>query len=150
MSRTYSQLLIHVVFGTTGRAPLIAPEIRDGLYKYMGGIMREMGAVPVIINGMPDHVHVLVSMPLTLTIPELVRVVKTNSSRWLHEKWPERRTFGWQKGYAVFSVSHSAASQVERYINTQEEHHRERTFEDEYRALLKLHNIEFDERYLWT
>jgi REP element-mobilizing transposase RayT len=150
MSRTYSHLLFHVVFGTAVRAPLITGEIRDDLFEYMGGIIREMGAVPKTINGMPDHVHILVSMPLTATIPDLVRVIKANSSRWVHEKWPERRRFGWQKGYAVFSVSHSVASQLVRYINTQEEHHRERTFEAEYRALLKLHNIEFDERYLWT
>jgi REP element-mobilizing transposase RayT len=150
MSRTYSSLLMHIVFGTAERAPLITPEIRDGLYEYMGGIMREMGAVPVTINGMHDHVHMLVSMPLTLTVPDLVRVVKTNSSRWVHEKWPERRAFGWQKGYGVFSVSQLMASRVERYINEQERHYRKFSFEDEYRALLRRHNIKFDERYLWT
>jgi REP element-mobilizing transposase RayT len=150
MSRTYSYLLMHIVFGTADRAPLITSDIRDGLYEYMGGIMREMGAVTVIINGMPDHVHVLVSVPLTLTVPDLVRVVKTNSSRWVHEKWPEQRTFGWQKGYGVFSVSRLMAPQVERYINEQQKHHRKFSFEEEYRVLLRRHNIEFDERYLWT
>jgi REP element-mobilizing transposase RayT len=150
MSHTYTHVLIHIVFGTWDRAPIISPRIRDDLFQYMGGIVREARAVPLTINGMPDHVHMLVSLPPTLAIAVLVREVKAKSSRWVHERWPEQRAFAWQGGYGAFSVSHSAAPQVERYINEQEEHHRNLSFEEEFRALLKRHEIEFDERYLWT
>jgi putative transposase len=149
MSHTYTNLLIHIVFGTWDRTPVITSEFRDDLYKYMGGIAREARAVPVIINGMPDHVHLLVSVPPTLAIAVLVREVKAKSSRWLHEKRPTQEMFAWQGGYGAFSVSQAAAPDVEKYIREQQEHHRKFSFEDEFRALLKRHHIEFDERYLW-
>jgi REP element-mobilizing transposase RayT len=149
MSHTYTHLYVHVVFGTWDRAPLIAPQIRDELLTYMGGLVRDMGAVPVIVNGMPDHVHLLVAMPPTLAVAVLVREVKANSSRWVHERWPQRKGFAWQGGYAAFGVSQSAAPDVESYIRNQEERHRKISFEQEFRALLKKHNIEFHERYLW-
>jgi REP element-mobilizing transposase RayT len=115
----------------------------------MGGIVREAGGVPITINGMPDHVHMLVSMPLTISIAVLVREVKAKSSRFVHETWPERDRFAWQGGYGVFSVSQSAMGPVQKYIREQEEHHRKFSFEQEFRTLLKLHNVEFDQRYLW-
>jgi REP element-mobilizing transposase RayT len=149
MAHTYTHLLIHVVFGTEERAPLIAHEMRGELYAYMGGTIREMGAVLLAMNSMPDHVHMLVSVPASLAVANLVRAAKANSSRWIHQRWPERLKFAWQQGYGAFSVSESATSQVERYIRTQEEHHRTLSFEDEFRELLKKHNIAFDERYLW-
>jgi REP element-mobilizing transposase RayT len=138
-----------VVFGTEERAPLIAPEIRGELFAYMGGIVREMGAVLLAMNSMTDHVHILVSMPASLAVADMVRAVKANSSRWIHERWPERGKFAWQQGYGAFSVSESVTAQVERYIREQEQHHRALSFEDEFRVLLKKHNIAFDERYLW-
>ena len=128
---------------------MIVPQIHDELFSYMGGLVRDTGAVPVIINGMPDHVHMLVSMPPTLAVAVLVREVKANSSRWIHERWPQRKGFAWQGGYAAFGVSESATPAVESYIRNQEERHRKISFEQEFRALLKKHNIEFDERYLW-
>ena len=149
MSHTYTHLFVHVVFGTWDRAPLIAPQIRDELFTYMGGLVRDTGAVPVIINGVPDHEHMHVSMPPTLAVAVLVREVKANSSRWVHERWPDRKKFAWQGGYAAFGVSESVAPDVERYIGNQEERHRKISFEQEFRVLLKRHNIEFDERYLW-
>jgi REP element-mobilizing transposase RayT len=149
MSHTYTHLLVHVVFGTAERASLITPEVREELYPYIGGTMRDVRAVPVIINGMPDHLHMLVSVPASLSVAELVRVVKANSSRWIHERWSARNTFAWQQGYGAFSVSRLASPQVEKYISDQEEHHRKFSFEQEFRTLLRRHNIEFDERYLW-
>jgi putative transposase len=149
MSHTYTQVIMHIVFGTWDRTPLITPQIRDGLHQYMGGIVREGRAVPVIINGMPDHVHMLVSMPPTLSIAVLVREVKAKSSRWVHERWADRHTFASQGGYSAFSVSQSAAGDVELYIREQVEHHRKFSFEAEFRLLLRKHEIEFDERYLW-
>jgi REP element-mobilizing transposase RayT len=101
------------------------------------------------MNSMPDHVHMLVSMPASLAVADMVRAVKANSSRWTNERWPERRRFAWQQGYGAFSVSESATARVERYIRDQEERHRAVSFEDEFRVLLKNHNIAFDERYLW-
>ncbi|HET9493334.1 MAG TPA: transposase, partial [Chloroflexia bacterium] len=127
----------------------IVPQIRDELFTYMGGLVRECRAVPIVINGMPDHVHMLVSLPSTLAVAVLVREVKANSSRWVHERWPQRRTFSWQAGYGAFGVNHASREQVERYINNQEEHHRKMSFEAEFRALLRKHEIDFDERYLW-
>jgi putative transposase len=149
MTHNYTYLLTHVVFGTRDRAPIISPDIRKSLFEYMGGIVREIEAVPVTINGMPDHVHLLVSMPPKLAVAVLVRVVKANSSRWVHEKWPARKSFAWQGGYGAFSVSQSIAEKVGRYIDEQEQHHRTMSFEQEYRGLLGKHGIEFDERYLW-
>jgi REP element-mobilizing transposase RayT len=123
--------------------------MRAEMSAYVGGTLREMGAVLVAMNGMPDHVHMLVSMPASVAVADLVRAVKANSSRWIHERWPQRRKFAWQQGYGAFSVSESATSQVKRYIEEQEEHHRMLSFEDEFLVLLKKHNIAFDERYLW-
>jgi REP element-mobilizing transposase RayT len=150
MSHTYTQLLIHIVFATAERASLITPEIREQLYPYIGGTMRDVRAIPMIVNGTANHVHMLVSVPASLSVADLVRVVKANSSRWIHERWPERKRFAWQQGYGAFSVSESTASQVEKYIREQEEHHREFSFEQEFRVLLRKHNIEVDERYLWV
>jgi putative transposase len=118
VSHTYTHLLIHVVSGTAERATLIAPEMREELYPYIGGTMRDGRAVPVIINGMADHMHMhmLVSVPASLSVADLVRVVKANSSRWIHERWPDRKKFAWQQGYGAFSVSHSVMPQVEKYI----------------------------------
>jgi REP element-mobilizing transposase RayT len=149
MTHNYTYLLTHIVFGTWDCAPIISPDIRPSLFEYMGGIVREIEAVSMTINGMPDHVHLLVSMPPKLAVADVVRVVKANSSRWVHEKWPTRKGFAWQGGYGAFSVSQSMAEKVGRYIDEQEEHHRTMSFEQEYRGLLRKHGIEFEERYLW-
>ena len=108
-----------------------------------------MNAKPLKINGMEDHVHLLVGIPASISLAELVPVVKTNASRWAHEKWPDRAQFWWQQGYGAFSVSHSSIQAVEAYIERQEERHRKFTFQDEFLALLKKHDIPYDERYIW-
>jgi REP-associated tyrosine transposase len=117
LSHTFTHLVVHVVFSTKGRAALISAEIKSELFAYMGGITREMGGRALIVNGMPDHAHMLLALPPTLGVAEVVRVVKANSSRWVHEKWPERRGFGWQQGYGAFSVSRSVMQDVEEYIS---------------------------------
>ena len=149
MSHTYSNLLTHVVFSTHERAPYIADAIRDDLYAYMGGIVRELRGTAIVIGGTNDHVHMLLRLPCEMAIADCLRLVKTNSSRWVHEKWPERRTFAWQTGYGAFSVSESGYSRVVEYIRGQEGHHRKMSFRDEFILLLRKHGIEFDERYLW-
>ena len=103
----------------------------------------------MLINGTADHVHLLLRLPPTVSVSEAMRVLKTNSSRWIHEKWKSRRAFGWQIGYAAFSVSQSNASAVLQYIAAQEEHHRKVSFQQELVGFLKKHGIEYDERYIW-
>lgn len=117
------------------------------MWAYMGGIVRNIGLKPILINGVTDHVHLLLGMVPVVSISECVRVVKSNSSGWIHESRPSCR-FAWQDGYAAFSVSRSDLDRIYRYIAAQEEHHRKISFHEELLAMLRSHNIAFDERYL--
>src|SRR4051794_17114999 len=103
--QTYTNLLYHIIFGTKNREPFIDDDLLQPLHAYMGGILLEIDAQPLIIGGISDHVHVLVRLPKTLLIPDALRVLKTNSSRWVHEKYPHKASFAWQTGYAAFTVS---------------------------------------------
>jgi REP element-mobilizing transposase RayT len=149
MPHTYSNVLIHVIFGTKDRRPTIVPEIRPRLFAYMGGIIHELGAAPLIVNGTDDHAHAFLGLPATLALADLLRVLKANSSRWVHEEFPAHRGFAWQSGYGAFSVSQSNADAVHEYVANQEEHHKHVTFQEEYIAFLKRHGIKYDERYVW-
>jgi REP element-mobilizing transposase RayT len=115
---------------------------------YLGGIVREMHGTALIINGTADHVHMLVRIRPVQAAAEIARIVKANSSRWVKEKWKVR--FAWQTGYGAFSVSESSVPAVSRYIAMQEEHHKKRTFQEEYVAFLKKNTIDYDERYVWS
>jgi REP element-mobilizing transposase RayT len=150
MSHSYASLLTHAVFSTKDRAPLIAGECNDRLLPYLGGIARELGAKALMVGGTTDHVHLLLSLPPSLCVADALRDLKANSSRWVHETWPDRRDFGWQTGYGAFSVSESSREAVARYIQDQEEHHRRMTFQEEFIVLLKKHGIPYDERYIWA
>ena len=147
MSHTAGNLLLHLIFSTKDRRPLITAEIRTDLFAYLGGIIREMHGTALVVNGMTDHVHMLIRIRPAHATAEIARVVKTNSSRWVHEKWNVR--FAWQTGYGAFSVSESNAPAVSRYIAMQEEHHKKVTFKEEYVVFLKKNKIEYDERYIW-
>lgn len=147
MAHTAGNLVVHLIFSTKGRQPLITREFRTDLFAYLGGIIREMQGTALIINGTADHVHMLIRIRPVHATAEIARVVKTNSSRWVREKWNVR--FAWQTGYGAFSVSESNVAAVSRYIATQEEHHRKRTFQEEYLAFLKKNNVPYDERYVW-
>jgi REP element-mobilizing transposase RayT len=149
MPHSFASLLIHVVFSTKNRSPFLSPELAGRLFPYMGGIVRERKGIPLIINGPADHVHLLVSMPATESIAELLRVVKTNSSRWVHEQFPGEKRFGWQAGYAAFTVSTSRADDVRKYIEGQQEHHRVVSFQEEFLTFLRKNGIAYDERDLW-
>ena len=148
LSHAAGNLVLHLIFSTKDRQPLITPEIRADLFAYLGGIIREMHGTALIINGTSDHVHMLIRIRPVHSAAEIARVVKTNSSKWVHEKWNVR--FAWQTGYGAFSVSESRVPTVSRYIAMQEEHHRKQSFEEEYVAFLKKNRIEYDERYIWS
>ena len=141
-----SSLHVHVVFSTKDRRPIITGALRPKLHAYLGGIVRELHAKPVIVNGTGDHVHMLATIPATLCVSDLLRVVKTNSSKWMND---HRTDFAWQKGYAAFTVSTSRMPAVVAYIRGQEEHHRARSFQDELVALLKRHGVTYDPAHLW-
>ena len=149
MAHTYTSLLIHVIFSTSGRAPLLTDAIRLDVHAYLGGILRELDATPIAVGGTADHVHLLMRLPANLAVAECLRVAKTNSSRWVGERWPQERKFAWQGGYGAFSVSESRRAAVIRYIRDQAQHHRRISFQDEFLALLKNHRVEFDERHIW-
>ncbi len=148
MPHTYSNLWLHLVFGTKDRRALIVEEWRQRLHEYLGGIVRGMDAAALEINGIEDHVHMLVKIKPVHRIDYFLRDLKADSSGWVHKQGLSA-LFSWQRGYAAFSVSESQIGNVRRYIANQEEHHRKVTFEDELKALLKAHNVEFDEKYLW-
>ena len=146
---SFTCLYYHVVFGTKERRPLITPDIRPRLYAYVGGIVRDQRGTVLAIGGGDDHVHVLADLDKARTIPDAVRDWKRGSSRWVHEELGDAR-FGWQTGYAAFTVSVSGLPQVKAYIAGQDEHHRAVTFEEEYRSFLERHGVEYDEQYLWS
>ena len=149
MAQTYTSLLIHIIFSTSGRAPLLTDAIRLDVHAYLGGILRELDAIPIAIGGTADHVHLLTRLPANLALADCLRIVKTNSSRWVKERCSQQRKFAWQGGYGAFSVSESRRAAVIRYIRDQAQHHRRISFQDEFLALLKNHRVEFDGRYIW-
>ena len=149
MAHTYTNLLSHLIFSTKDRKPLIDSSLHDDLLAYIGGIVRESGGAIRAANARPDHVHLLCSLPPTMAPADALRVLKTNSSRWVHRTRRESG-FDWQTGYGAFSVSNSLAPAVARYIRDQEIHHRRVTFQEEFLAFLKKNGIAYDERYLWS
>jgi REP element-mobilizing transposase RayT len=149
MAHTFSNLLVHVIFSTKDRIPIVHPDWLPELHAYLGGVVRELDGKAKAVNGTADHVHLLVSMPANLSVAELVRILKANSSRWVNRSGKSKTTFAWQTGYAAYSVSQSNASAVARYIQDQETHHRRVTFQEEYLEFLKKNRIEYDERFIW-
>lgn len=149
MASTLTNLLFHVVFSTKGRASQITNEIRSDLEQYLGGIIRMESGVAFDISCPRNHAHLVLRLPANRAISDIVRVIKTNSSRWLNQKKGNAEKFAWQSGYAAFSISESLLPEVRAYVRNQDEHHHKRTFQEELRLLLEKHKIEFDERYIW-
>ena len=139
----------HCVFSTKARRPLIKTELCERLWPFLGGIARQNKMKAIEIGGVEDHVHILLSIPATMSIAKAVQLVKGGSSKWVHETFPEHREFAWQTKYGAFSVSESRVESVFEYIRSQPDHHRKMTFQEEFVALLKKHRVEYDERYLW-
>jgi len=149
MANSFTAMYIHFVFSTKNREDIIDSTIKSRFHDYLGGIARESKMVPLAIGGTSDHVHILVSVPPVLSPSKSIQLLKTNSSRWIHEEFPRKSGFAWQIGYSGFSVSPKQIQNVRNYINRQEEHHRIRNFEQEYLSFLRESGIEFDEKYVW-
>jgi REP element-mobilizing transposase RayT len=149
MAHTYSKLLLHAVFSTKERRPFIQEAWHDRLYKYIFGIAEELDAHLIRAGGVADHVHLVLQVRPAHAPADLIRVIKANSSKWVHETFPDQQHFAWQSGYSVFTVSSSQLETVVAYADNQAEHHRQRTFKEELLGLLAPHGIEYDERYLW-
>ena len=146
MGSTLTNLLYHIVFSTQDRRPSLTADLRPDLYAYLGGILRNHGCTLLATGGTVDHVHLLARVPPSVALSDVMREVKASSSKWLGE----RTAFAWQRGYAAFSVSQSAADDVAAYINGQEERHTRMPYDSELIRLLELHKVEFDPQYLWT
>ncbi len=149
MANTYSQIYFHLVFSTKDRTAWIKPGIETRVWAYIGGIARKHKITPIQIGGTDDHIHGLVGSPATYSPSQIAKYLKGDSSKWIHTEFPELQSFAWQDGYGVFSVSKSEIDRVRKYIQNQRKHHAKQTFEDEYVTLLRLHGIEYDERFLF-
>ena len=150
MAQSYSAVHIHLVFSTKDRRPFLRDEsTRTTLHAYLGSISKELDCLPILVGGVEDHVHVLARLARTVSQAEWVKELKRVSNRWLKEKGRDYSDFEWQGGYAAFSVSQSNLEVVRQYIADQKEHHRKASFQDELRALLSRHQIEYAEKYLW-
>ena len=148
MPSTHLSLNVHVVFSTKERCAYIAPAWRERLHAFMGGVIRQTGAVPDVIGGVADHVHLLIGLRATHRLADVVQDIKTASSKWVHREI-RMPIFSWQEGYGAFTVSPTQRATVKRYIAGQEQHHRKQTYQEEYLELLKKADAEFDPKYLW-
>jgi REP element-mobilizing transposase RayT len=147
MPQSLSLLLVHVIFSTKDRRAVLGGEILPELFAYLATVVRNAGCECYRVGGVADHVHLAIRLSRTKSVAEIVEELKSSSSRWLKTKGiPD---FAWQRGYAAFSVGPADLSTLVEYIAGQEEHHRKRSFQDEFRALLKRYGVEFDERYVW-
>jgi putative transposase len=149
VSHTHTNVICHFIFATKHRAPTIPPEHRSRIHEYLGGTLRGLGALPLITNGIDDHVHLLAKLNRNRTLSDLMRDLKANSSRWIRSTFSDNPRFAWQRGYGAFSVSESQVARVRSYIERQEEHHRHMTFAEEFEAMLRANGIEFDRAYLF-
>jgi putative transposase len=144
---SYTKLWYHVVYATKDRAPLITRELKPELHKYLGGTVKGLNGVPLEIGGVADHVHLLVRLQPVIAVAEFVKKLKTGSSSWANKRTNGR--FAWQPRYGAFTVSESQVEKVREYIRNQEEHHSRVSFEDEFKMLLRAHQIDFTDEYLW-
>ena len=149
MPHSYVSNLVHYIFSTKERFPFIDRELESRLWPYLGGIARENGMKALAVGGTHDHVHALLSLPATLSMAKAIQLIKGGSSKWIHDQLPNYRKFAWQDGYGAFSVSASQMKSVIRYIDGQQEHHRKRTFEEEFLEFLDEHEVQYDPRYVF-
>ncbi len=145
---SFVSCLMHCVFGTKDRRPLITTGLQQRLWPYLGGIARENKMEALIVGGVEDHVHVLLSIPSTMSVAKSVQLLKGNSSKWIHDTFKEHRDFEWQEGYGAFSIGISGVEDTMKYIQCQAEHHRKTTFKQELEVFLRKHGMEYVERDL--
>ncbi len=149
MAQSLSQILLHLVFSTKNREPWVRPEVRPALHAYLAGAVRALNAEAYRVGGVADHVHIACTLPRTLSVSKLLEEIKKSSSAWIKQQTPTCQGFAWQAGYGAFSLGQSQLAALIAYIDNQEEHHRKRTFKEEYIEFLKLYGVDYDERYVW-
>ncbi|HEY5382201.1 MAG TPA: IS200/IS605 family transposase [Acidobacteriaceae bacterium] len=149
MPQSLSLILVHIIFSTKDRRPALDETIRPALFAYLAGIARTTGCECYRVGGISDHVHLAIRLARTMTAAKLVQELKTSSTKWLKDRSPHHARFAWQRGYAIFSVGPSHRDALTQYIDTQQQHHEQYSFQEELRALLTKYGFESDERYLW-
>jgi len=142
MSHTFTKIWMHVVFSTYERQPIISPKLEAFLYRHLGHLLKEMECIPLAINGMPDHIHLLFQVNPNKSVAEIIRQVKGNSSHTVNQSNLVENKFAWQTGYAAFSVSESSVEKVQEYILNQREHHRKKSFQEEFEVFMKAYKLE--------
>jgi|ERR1044072_2895195 REP element-mobilizing transposase RayT len=150
MANTFSQIYIQIVFAVENRQSLIKPEFKEDLYKYITGIAKNQGQKLIAVNGVEDHVHILLGLKPTIALADLVRDIKSDSAAFINKRKLVRGRFNWQEGYGAFSYGHSQLNTVIRYIQNQERHHQKHSFRNEYMTLLRKFDIAFDNKYVFT
>jgi putative transposase len=143
---SFNSCLIHCVWSTKNRASFLDSDLRERLWPYLGGIARENKMKAIAVGGVADHVHILASLPATLSVAKAIQLLKGNSSKWIHETFPKLADFAWQEGYGAFSIGISGIEATVAYVRNQEEHHRKRTFREEFVAMLRKHGLDYEER----
>jgi putative transposase len=149
MPQSLARLQVHLVFSTKHRERILTDGVRPALHAYLATVLQNFGCPALLINSVADHVHILFELGRTVAVSAAVEEVKTTSSKWIKTQGAEFSTFAWQAGYGAFSVSESNVATVRDYIANQAEHHRVKSFQEEYRAFLAKHGVAFDERYVW-
>ena len=149
MGHSYVSAYYHCVFSTKGRRPWIKPELEERFWPYMGGIARENKMTALAIGGVADHVHMLLSLPSTISIAKAMQLIKGGSSKWIHDEFPSMGHFGWQEGYGAFSIGVAQIDDTKKYLANQKEHHRRKSFQEEFVAFLERHGMEWDPKYIW-
>ena len=149
MPQSIAYNYLHITFSTKYRVPMIDEAIEEELFKYIGGICKNLECNPIKVGGYRDHIHILCVLSRKIALMKLLEEIKSHSSKWIKTKGDKYKNFYWQRGYGSFSVNPAEIDVVVRYIENQAEHHKKKTFQDEYIAFLKKYNAEYDERYLW-
>jgi len=149
MGKTCTSLTYHLIFSTKYRRRLILPALRPELFNYVGGILRDNAGTCLEIGGVEDHVHIMAGIPSKMAVSDMLRLIKTNSSKWLNETKKLSSKFAWQPGFGAFTVSYSQQDSLRRYIQSQEEHHRRKSFQEEFLALLDAHQISYETKYVF-
>ena len=149
MSQSLTKLLVHLVYSTKERRPLITDVVREEIHRYSAGILKDMESPAILINSVQDHMHILFLQSKNWAMKDIVEEVKKGTSRWIKKKGPEFRDFWWQAGYGAFSVSQSNVEQVTRYIRNQREHHKKTTFQDEFLTMCRRYDVAIDEKTAW-